>query len=492
MAPLRHRCEDHDPRVAALRDEHAPESSPPPALGDQMSRYDAIIIGTGQAGPSLAARLAGTGMHVAVVERGPFGGTCVNNGCTPTKTLVASAYAAHLARRASAYGVEVGPVRVDMARVKARKDALVECATSSLAKWLSGLPNISLYRGQARFVGPRTVAVGGETLTAERVFINVGARPYVPDLPGVREVRFLTSESMMDIDFLPEHLLIVGGSYVGLEFGQMYRRFGSRVTIIEMGPRLLGREDADVSDAIRDILAAEDIALRLNARCLTLASAPEGVQVDLECAEGAPSVAGTHVLLAVGRVPNTDELGLREAGIESDAHGYIKVDEALNTSAQDVYALGDCNGHGGFTHTSYNDYEIVADNLLNGAHRKVSDRIPIYGLFIDPPLGRLGRTEAEARSAGYDILIGRMPMTDVARAREKGETQGFMKVLVDAGTRQILGAAILGVGGDEAVHSLVDAMYGHLAYTAVQHGVRIHPTVSELIPTMLGKLTSLE
>jgi len=456
-----------------------------------MNRYDAIVIGTGQAGPSLAARLAGTGMHVAVIERGPFGGTCVNNGCTPTKTLVASAYAAHLARRASAYGVEAGSVKVDMARVKARKDALVERSTSSLAQWLGGLPNISIYRGQARFVGPRTVAVGGETLTAERVFINVGGRPYVPDLPGVRQVRFLTSESMMDVDFLPEHLLIVGGSYVGLEFGQMYRRFGSRVTIIEMAPRLVAREDPDVSDAIRDILAAEDIEIRLDARCLTLASAPEGVRVDLECAEGAPNVAGTHVLLAVGRVPNTDDLGLREAGIESDARGYIKVDETLTTSAQNVYALGDCNGHGAFTHTAYNDYEIVADNLLNGANRKVSDRIPIYGLFIDPPLGRLGRTEAEARKAGYDILVGRMPMKDVARAREKGETQGFMKVLVDAGSKQILGAAILGVEGDEAVHSLVDAMYGHLPYTVVQHGVRIHPTVSELIPTMLGELTPL-
>ena len=456
-----------------------------------MNRYDAIVFGTGQAGPSLAARLAGTGMHVAVIERGPFGGTCVNNGCTPTKTLVASAYAAHLARRASAYGVEAGSVKVDMARVKARKDALVERSTSSLAQWLSGLPNISIYRGQARFVGPRTVAVGGETLTAERVFINVGGRPYVPDLPGVRQVRFLTSESMMDVDFLPEHLLIVGGSYVGLEFGQMYRRFGSRVTIIEMAPRLVAREDPDVSDAIRDILAAEDIEIRLDARCLTLASAPEGVRVDLECAEGAPNVAGTHVLLAVGRVPNTDDLGLREAGIDSDARGYIKVDETLTTSAQNVYALGDCNGHGAFTHTAYNDYEIVADNLLNGANRKVSDRIPIYGLFIDPPLGRLGRTEAEARKAGYDILVGRMPMKDVARAREKGETQGFMKVLVDVGSKQILGAAILGVGGDEAVHSLVDAMYGHLPYTVVQHGVRIHPTVSELIPTMLAELTPL-
>jgi pyruvate/2-oxoglutarate dehydrogenase complex dihydrolipoamide dehydrogenase (E3) component len=457
-----------------------------------MNRYDAIIIGTGQAGPSLAERLAGSGMQVAVIERGRFGGTCINNGCTPTKTLIASAYAAHTARRAVDYGVETGAVKVDMVRVKARKDSLVERSTTSLEKWLGTLANVHIFRGQARFVSPRTIAVGTETLTAERVFIDVGGRPYVPDLPGVRQVRYLTSESMMDVDFVPAHLLVVGGSYVGLEFGQMYRRFGSCVTIIEMAPRLIQREDPDVSEAIRDILAAEDIEIRLNARCLALEAAPEGVRVKLHCSAGAPSVPGTHVLLAVGRTPNTDELGLREAGIETDAHGYIKVDETLATSAQNVYALGDCNGRGAFTHTAYNDYEIVADNLLNGADRKVSDRIPIYALFTDPPLGRLGRTEAEARRDGYEILIGRMPMSDVPRAREKGETRGFMKVVVDARSKQILGGAILGVGGDEVVHSLVDAMYGQLPYTVVQNGVRIHPTVSELIPTLLGELAPLK
>jgi len=453
-----------------------------------MNRYDAIIIGTGQAGPTLAERLAKTGMQVAVIERGHFGGTCVNNGCTPTKTLIASAYVARLAERAAEYGLEVGPIRVDMARVKARKDALVDSSRTSLEKWLRGLPNVSVYQAQARFLKANTVTAGADTLTAERIFINVGARPYVPDLPGVRQVPYLTSETIMDVDFVPEHLVVVGGSYVGLEFGQMYRRFGSRVSIIEMAPRLIAREDPDVSQAVRDILAAEDIAIRVNAKCLALESAPGGVQVNVACAKGAPTVPGTHVLLAVGRVPNTDDLGLREAGIETDDRGYITVDDALKTSVPNVYALGDCNGHGGFTHTAYNDYEIVADNLLTGAHRKVSDRIPIYALFTDPPLGRLGRTEAEARRDGYDILIGRMPMTDVSRAKEKGETQGLMKVLVDASSKQILGAAILGTGGDEAVQSLVDAMYGHLPYTVIQHGVRIHPTVSELIPTMLGEL----
>jgi pyruvate/2-oxoglutarate dehydrogenase complex dihydrolipoamide dehydrogenase (E3) component len=456
-----------------------------------MDRYDAIIIGTGQAGPSLAERLANAGMRVAVIERGHFGGTCLNNGCTPTKTLVASAYVAHLARRAADYGVEVGPVKVDMPRVKARKDALVERSTKSLERWLRALHNVTVYVGEARFREAHTVTVGAQTLSAERIFINVGGRPRVPDLQGVRQVPYLTSESMMDVDFVPPHLLIVGGSYVGLEFAQMYRRFGSRVTIIEMAPRLISREDPDVSDAIRDILAAEDITIRLEATCLALELVPEGVRMQVDCEIGAPSVTGTQVLLAVGRVPNTDALGLREAGIETDDRGYIKVEETLETSTQNVYALGDCNGRGAFTHTAYNDYEIVADNLLSGAARKVSDRIPIYGLFTDPPLGRVGRTEAEARREGYQILIGRMPMTDVARAREKGETQGFMKVLVDALSKQILGAAILGVGGDEAVQSLVDAMYGHLPCTVVQHGVRIHPTVSELIPTLLGELTPL-
>jgi pyruvate/2-oxoglutarate dehydrogenase complex dihydrolipoamide dehydrogenase (E3) component len=454
-----------------------------------MKRYDAIIIGTGQAGPSLAARLASAGQQVAIIERGNFGGTCVNNGCTPTKTLIASAYAAQLARRAAEYGVETGPVRIDMARVKARKDALVQSSRTSLEKWLRGLPNITVCVGQARFSDAHTVTVGAETLSAERVFINVGARPDVPDLPGVDQVPYLTNESMMDVDFLPEHLIVVGGSYVGLEFAQMYRRFGSRVTIVEMASRLIAREDPEVSEAIRGILAAENIDIRLDARCIALEPVAAGCGVKIDCTKGTPVVTGSHILLAVGRVPNTDELGLREAGIETDDRGYIKINETLNTSVPNVYALGDCNGHGGFTHTAYNDYEIVADNLLSGAHRKVSDRIPIYGVFTDPPLGRLGRTEAEARRDGFQVLIGQMPMTDVARAREKGETQGLMKVLVDARSKEILGAAILGVGGDEAVQSLVDAMYGHIPYTVVQHGVRIHPTVCELIPTMLGELT---
>jgi pyruvate/2-oxoglutarate dehydrogenase complex dihydrolipoamide dehydrogenase (E3) component len=450
--------------------------------------YDAIIIGTGQSGPALAARLAGAGQRVAVIERGKFGGTCVNNGCIPTKTLVASAYAAHLARRAGDYGVDAGPVRVDMKRVKARKDEVSGRSNQGVENWMRGTANVSVFQGHARFTGPRTVRVADEILEARRVFINVGGRPLVPDMPGVDKVPFLTNVTMMDVDFLPEHLIVIGGSYIGLEFGQMYRRFGSRVTIVEMGPRLIGREDEDVSEAVQEILVAEGIALRLNAKCLGVAPEGAGVSVNLGCESGAPRISGSHLLLAAGRVPNTDDLGLEKAGIATDARGYITVDDELRTSVPGVWAIGDCNGRGAFTHTSYNDYEIVADNLLDDAGRKVTDRIVTYALFTDPPLGRIGMTETEARRAGRRVLVGKRPMTRVGRAVEKGESQGFMKIVADADSRQILGAAILGTGGDEAVQTLTDAMYARLPYTAVQRGVRIHPTVSELIPTVVGEM----
>ena len=450
--------------------------------------YDAIIIGTGQSGPALAARLAGAGQRVAVIERGKFGGTCVNNGCIPTKTLVASAYAAHLARRAGDYGVDAGPVRVDMKRVKARKDEVSGRSNQGVENWMRGTANVSVFQGHARFTGPRTVRVADEILEARRVFINVGGRPLVPDMPGVDKVPFLTNVTMMDVDFLPEHLIVIGGSYIGLEFGQMYRRFGSRVTIVEMGPRLIGREDEDVSEAVQEILVAEGIALRLNAKCLGVAPEGAGVSVNLGCESGAPRISGSHLLLAAGRVPNTDDLGLEKAGIGSDARGYITVDDELRTSVPGVWAIGDCNGRGAFTHTSYNDYEIVADNLLDDAGRKVTDRIVTYALFTDPPLGRIGMTETEARRAGRRVLVGKRPMTRVGRAVEKGESQGFMKIVADADSRQILGAAILGTGGDAAVQTLTDAMYARLPYTAVQRGVRIHPTVSELIPTVVGEM----
>ena len=455
--------------------------------------FDALVIGTGQAGPSLAVRLGAAGRTVCIVERAQFGGTCVNYGCTPTKTLVASAGAAHAARTASAYGVDVaGKVSVDMRRVKARKDQVVGNARGGLEKWLRGSRNVTVMQGEARFTGPRTVAVGGETLSAAMIFINVGARSAKPSFPVGDGVAILTAETMMDVDFLPEHLLVVGGSYIGLEFGQMFRRFGSRVTVIEMAPRLIAREDPDVSDAVREIVEGEGVGVRVDAKCIALKRGGVGIVASAECHEGAPEVEGSHVLVATGRTPNTDGLGLEHAGIEVDKRGYIPVGEDLQTGAAGIYALGDCNGRGGFTHTAYNDYEIVADNLLEGAGRKVSDRVPIYALFTDPPLGRIGMTIEQARATGAKLLIGKRPMAKVARAVEKGDTRGFMKAIVDAKSRRILGAAVLGPGGDEAVQTLVDAMTTGITAEQVVRGVRIHPTVAELIPTILGELEPLE
>jgi pyruvate/2-oxoglutarate dehydrogenase complex dihydrolipoamide dehydrogenase (E3) component len=458
----------------------------------RSQRFDAIIIGAGQAGPSLAGRLTAAGWTVALVERKAFGGTCVNTGCMPTKTLVASAYAAHLARRSAEYGIVLqGEVGVDMKRVHDRARTVTLDARGNLETWLDGMKGCTVFRGHARFEGPDTVRVGDEVLTAPKIFLNVGGRANAPDMPGLDDISYLTNVGMMDVDELPEHLVIVGGSYIGLEFAQMYRRFGARVTVVEMGPRLIGREDPEISDAVREILEAEGVNIRLNSECISFAPRPDGVCVHVSCEDGAPQVTGSHVLLAIGRRPNTDDLGLDKAGIELDPRGYVVVDDQLRTSNPGVWALGDCNGKGAFTHTAYNDFEIIAANLLDNDPRKVSDRIPCYGLFIDPPLGRVGLTEAQARATGRPLLVGQRPMTRVGRAVEKGETQGFMKVVVDAETKQILGAAILGLNGDEAIHGLIDIMYAKAPYTTIQRAVHIHPTVSELIPTMLGELKPL-
>jgi pyruvate/2-oxoglutarate dehydrogenase complex dihydrolipoamide dehydrogenase (E3) component len=450
--------------------------------------YDAVVIGTGQAGPALAARLAAAGMRVAIVERARFGGTCINSGCIPTKTLIASADVAHAARTARDYGIDVASVRVDMPAVKRRKDEIAGSLSATLESWLRGLERCTVYTGHARFVGPRTVQVGTETLEGKRVFINVGGRPLVPDMSGVNDVPFLTSDTMMDVDFVPEHLVIVGGSYIGLEFGQMYRRFGSRVTIVEKATHLIGREDADVSEAVAHIVEAEGVELRLKANCLMLERDGGGIAAGVDCEEGSPRVTGSHVLLAVGRAPNTDDLGLDAAGIRTDKRGYIEVADDLSTSVADVYALGDCNGRGAFTHTAYNDYEIVAANLLDGETRRVSDRVTSYALFIDPALGRVGMTVAEAQRAGKRVLVGKRDMAHVKRAVIKGRPEGFMKIVVDADTKHILGGAILGPEGDEVVQSLIDAIYAKLPYDEVRRAVRIHPTVGELIPTVLGAL----
>ncbi len=452
-------------------------------------RFDAIIIGTGQAGPPLAARLSAAGMKVAIVERDRFGGTCVNTGCIPTKTLVASAYAAHMARRAADYGVVIdGPVTVDMQRVKARKDEVSGRSNHGVETWVRGLEHGTVFQGHARFESARTVRVGDDLLEAERIFINVGGRALIPSMPGLDQVPYLTNSTMMDVDFLPEHLIVIGGSYVGLEFGQMYRRFGARVTIIEKGPRLIAREDEDVSQAVREILEAEGIDVQVGANCLHVRCDAANVVVGLDCDGGAREVSGSHLLMAVGRVPNTDDLGLDKAGVETDARGYIRVDEQLRTNVPGIWAMGDCNGRGAFTHTSYNDYEIVAANLLDNDPRKLSDRIAAYAMYIDPPLARIGLSLAEGKQSGRKLLVGYRPMTRVGRAVEKGESAGFMRVVVDAQSHEILGASILGVGGDEVVHALLDVMYAKAPYTTISRAMHIHPTVSELVPTLLQEM----
>lgn len=457
------------------------------------ANYDAIVIGAGQSGPSLAVRLANAGRSTAIVERKYFGGTCVNTGCTPTKTLIASARVAHMARRAADYGVVLpGAVSVDMKRVKSRKDELVRTSTGNLEKWLSETPHLTVYRGHARFESPRAIQVNGERLEAEMFFIDAGARARVPDMPGVGEVDYLTNSCIMDLDALPEHLIVVGGSYVGLEFAQMYRRFGSRVTVVEMGPRLIGREDEDVSRAVREILEKEGIAIRTGAECISLAKHGSGVAVGLECSDEPRRIAGSHVLLAVGRTPNTDDLGLDKAGVATDKHGHITVDDELRTSVPGIWALGEVNGRGAFTHTSYNDYEIVAANLLENDRRRVSDRIQTYALYTDPPLGRAGISEDEARKSGRKLLAAKMMMTRVARARERSETDGFMKIVVDADTKGILGAAILGIQGDEVIQAILELMYARAPYTVMQRAMHIHPTVTELVPTLLGDLKPLQ
>ncbi len=453
---------------------------------------DAIIIGTGQSGPPLAERLNREGMSVAVIERKLFGGTCVNTGCIPTKTLVASARAASMARRAADFGVLLeGSIRVDMRRVKARMKEVSGESSRNVTRWLEGMENVSLYRGHARFENENRIRVNGETIRADKIFINVGTRAFVPDMPGLDQVDYRTNSSMMEVDFLPEHLIIVGGSYVGLEFAQMYRRFGSRVTVVERKSRVIARDDEDVSEAIRQILQSEGVEFQLNAECIRAERRGEGVAVGVDCDDGEPVVVGSHLLLAVGRVPNTADLGLEHAKIQLDERGFITVDDQLRTNASGIWAIGDCNGRGAFTHTSYNDYEIVAANLFDDDPRRVSDRIPCYGLFVDPPLGRVGMSEREARASGRPVLIGKRSMARVGRARERSETAGFIKILVDGDTQEILGAAILGISGDEVVHTLLPAMYAKSPYTVISRAVHIHPTVAELLPTVLQDLKPL-
>jgi len=455
-------------------------------------RFDAIIIGAGQAGPPLAGRLTAAGQRVAIVERKLFGGTCVNTGCIPTKTLVASAYAAQLARRTAEYGIATGPVSVDMAKVKARKDNIMLDDRKGVEDWLDGMDGCTVYRGHARFEDPHTLRVGEHVLHADRIFLNVGGRAVVPDIPGLSDVEFLTNVSILELDTLPSHLVIVGGSYIALEFAQMYRRFGARVTVVERGLRLASREDEDVSATIKEILEAEGIDIVVGADDVRISKRDSGSGgFELTPCAGAAPIQGSHLLLAVGRRPNTDDLDLDAAGVQTDARGYIVVDNQLKTNVDHIWAMGDCNGKGAFTHTSYNDFEIVAANLLDDDPRRVSDRITTYALYIDPPLGRAGMTVDQVRASGRKALVGKWPMTRVGRAVEKGETQGFMKVVVDADTDEILGATVFGVGGDEAIHCILDIMSAKAPYTTLSRTMHIHPTVCELIPTMLQEMSPL-
>lgn len=456
-------------------------------------RYDAIVIGTGQAGPSLAARLAKAGRSTAVVERARFGGTCVNSGCIPTKTLVASARAMHMARRGAEFGFSIGgDVRVDIARVKARMQQVVQQSNSGVERWMTTAPGLTAYRGHARLTGARTVRVDGQEIEADEIFLNVGARAIVPRIPGAESVPVLTNSSLLALDTLPEHLVILGGSYIGLEFAQIYRRFGSRVTVVERGPRLIPREDDDVSAALLDILRGEGIDVRLTAEAVSMAPMASGASLTLRTPEGTTTIEGSHVLAAVGRRPNTDDLGLEAAGVATDGRGFVTVDDQCRTNVPGIWALGECNGRGAFTHTAYHDFEIVAGTVLDGDSRRITDRISCYALYTDPAVGRVGMTLAEARASGRRVLVGHRPMTKVSRAREMGETFGFMRALVDADTKRLLGAVVFGAGGDEIVHSLLDVMYADAPYATISRAVHVHPTISELIPTMLQDLRPLD
>ena len=451
--------------------------------------FDALVIGSGQAGPALAVRLAGHGWKTALVERGELGGTCVNNGCTPTKTLVASARAAWVARHAADYGVRIaGDVSIDYAAVHARMMKVVQGSRDGLGHWIANTANLSLVHGEARFAGQDTVQVGDRTLQAPRIFLNVGARPVVPDWIVASGAPFLTSESLMALQELPTHLVILGAGYISLEYAQVYARFGCAVTVIEHGDRLLPREDPGAADIVRAVLERDGVRFRTGANATALQRDGTGIALTVDGA----AVRGSHLLVAIGRRPNVEALDLARAGVTCDARGNVQVDDQLRTNLPGIWALGDVNGRGAFTHTAYNDYEIVVANLLDDDPRRVSDRVPAYALFTDPPLARIGLSRAGAKASGKRVLVGHLPMTRVGRARERGETDGFIEALIDADTKLILGATLLGIEADEAIHGLLDVMSAGLPCTAISRTMHIHPTVSELIPTMLQSLKPLE
>jgi pyruvate/2-oxoglutarate dehydrogenase complex dihydrolipoamide dehydrogenase (E3) component len=447
-------------------------------------RFDAIVIGSGQAGKPLAITLAKAGWKTAIIERAYIGGTCINYGCTPTKTMFNSARVAYLAGRAADYGVHHGDVSVNMIEVRARKQAVVENFRESGLKGIEKTKNLDLLTGDASFAGPHEIEVhlsdgSTRTLTAEKIFINTGGRPASPPVEGLNQVPTLDSTSIMELDALPDHLLVMGGGYIGLEFGQMFRRFGSRVTVVQRGDRLLGREDRDVADEVAKILKEDGIDVLLNAEVVRAEMAGESIRLAVKSPEGERSVTGSHLLVAVGRRPNTDELNLPAAGIETDKQAFVKVNARLETNVPGVYALGDVKGGPAFTHISYDDFRIIRTNLLEGGDATVNDRLVPYTVFIDPQLGRVGLSETEARQQGLNIRVAKLAMTSVARAIEMSETRGFMKAVVDANSKQILGCAILGVEGGELMSMFEIAMMGKLPYTVLKDAIFAHPTLAE-------------
>ena len=450
--------------------------------------YDAIVIGAGQAGGPLSTALARAGRRTVLIEREHVGGTCINVGCTPTKTMVASARVAYLARRGVDYGVETGPVRVNLGRVRERKRNIVESFRGGSQRRIEATRGVDLVFGEARFVGPRTVMVDGRAFRAGLVFINTGARPAPPDVPGLAGAGFLDSTSIMELDEVPEHLVVLGGGYVGLEFAQMFRRFGSRVTIIQRGRQLLPLEDEDVAGAVLGILREDGIDILLQAEALCADRAGDGVRVVARTAEGERTIVGSRLLLAAGRVPNTDRLEPKAAGVETDGKGFIRVNERLETTAPGVYALGDVKGGPAFTHISYDDFRVIRANLLEGGDRTTADRPVPYTVFIDPQLGRIGLTEREAGKTGRPYRVASMPMGGVARALEMDESRGMMKVLVDPASRQLLGAAVLGIEGGEIMAVLQLAMMGKLPYDTIRDAVFAHPTLAESLNNLFSTL----
>ncbi len=456
--------------------------------------FDVIVIGAGQGGGPLASALAQAGRKTAIVERAHAGGTCVNVGCTPTKTMVASARAAHIARRAGDYGVAAGEVTVDMAAVRQRKRDMVESFREGSERRIRETEGLEYLLGQASFNGPKTLDVrlnegGNRRIEGRQIFINAGARPSRPRLPGLERIEALDSNSIMELDRAPEHLLILGGGYIGVEFGQMFRRFGSRVTIVQRGAQLLAREDEDVAGGVVAILREDGIEILLDARADAVEPAGNaGIRLRVQTPEGERNLVGSHLLLATGRTPNTEDLNLIAAGIETDEQRYIRVNERLETTAAEIYALGDVKGGPAFTHISYDDYRILKANVLEGGHASTRDRIVPYVVFMDPQLGRIGLSEDAAREQGRRIKVAKMPMTSVARALETGETRGFMKAIVDAETDQILGAAVLGAEGGEIMSMLQVAMMGSLPYTSLRDGTFAHPTFAESLNNLFAQL----